>query len=146
MMESTRVAAHADDEGKAKALAIGGVQPLEACELRSAELIEPNTALLAAGLRRHAAGAGNPAGKLRVTTDEVELLGLTGRCHCLLHGSMQVGHGGERSCPMHALGDPKAMLDDVPQGGNKGVAIGRIQHFETMHGLCHVFGLGLSDV
>ena len=45
-----RVPAHADDERKAEALAIGRVQPLEARELRLAQPVETEAALLPARL------------------------------------------------------------------------------------------------
>ena len=126
-----RVPAHADDEGETEALAIGGIQPLEARELRVAQAVEPEAALLPARLRGHGAGTRDLAAELRVAADEAELLGLTGGCNRLHHGAVQVGHRRERPRRKGPLRHPRRVLEDAAERADEGALVGGIELLEV---------------
>ena len=66
------VAAHADDEGKAEFLPVGGVEPAEAVELLRAQPVEAEPALFGLGVAGQV-GALDPAAEFRVAADEGRL-------------------------------------------------------------------------
>src|SRR5436190_21276231 len=98
--------AHAYDEGNAEARAISCVQLFETLELRFAQSVEPQAALLLARLRCHGAGARYPAAELRMAAHERELLGIPGGRDRGHQRAMQVGDGGERPRGVRLLRHP----------------------------------------
>jgi hypothetical protein len=122
-----RVPAHADDEGKAEALAIGRVQPLEARELCLAQPVEPEAALLPARLRGHGAGTRDLAAELRVAADQAELLGLAGGGNGLHHGAVQIGDRRERPRRKGPLRHPRRALEDAAERADEGALVGGIE-------------------
>src|SRR5438128_7303859 len=64
------VPAHRDDERKAEALAVGGIEPLEALVLGVGEAVETGGGLLGAGRRRQRAGARGLAGEVRMRAQQ----------------------------------------------------------------------------
>ena len=78
-MSSLVLPLHRDDEGKAEALDIGGVEVGEAVALRVGQRVEAGGGLLAGRFRRQALGRRQLAGEVGMGVEHAEALGLAGR-------------------------------------------------------------------
>ncbi len=136
-----RLAAHADDEGKTETLAIGAVQRLETLELRVAEAVQAETALLGDGFRRHRAGTGDLAAELGMAAQEGELRLARRLAHGLHHRLVERGHGREGAARGGSRRHPGRMFEDVAQGGGEGPGREAVQMVER-NLVSHDVGLG----
>ena len=113
---------------------VGHVGAFEPCEILLAQPVEPKPALLGLGVRRHRTGARDFAGKLRMATQEGQLLvsrrAAQGPHHCAVH----LRHRGERPRRIGTLRDPWRMLEHIADGGNECGAIACVQLIKAYHG------------
>ena len=114
-----RVAAHADDEGKAELRLVGIVQAVEARELLLRERVEPDARLLVPRVLGQRAGAGGLAGQVGMAAQEVELAFARRGPHRAHHRRVQRRHGGERSLGGDGFGDPGGQFERIADRGRR---------------------------
>ncbi len=111
--------AHADDEGEAEALAIGGVQRVESLVLRRRQPVEPGRGLLGRrGLGQRAVDR-RLAGELRMGADQHQLLLRRERLDHRHQAPVQVVEGPAAG---GALDDPRRVLEELAVAGDEGLA------------------------
>lgn len=104
-----------DDEGKAEALAVAGVEGGELFVCFVAETIESESGLLAGGLGGEGAGAGEFASEIGMGADQGELSVLGGGIDRFAHDGEEAVDAIEWGVRMSGFGDPGGVLVDAAE-------------------------------
>src|SRR5690606_35771471 len=124
------LAAHADDKRKAEFFRVGGVQFLEALELRRRQAVEAERALLGFRGLREVVGERRSSRKVRMAADQRELFRFARRRDRRRHGVEQHAGAPERPHGVGALGHPGRVLINLAQCAHEIRLAGLVQLFE----------------